>query len=41
VPMHDIFKGCSFFLAFEAVSTAILFAFPIISTYLPGTMYGR
>ena len=41
VPMHDIFKGCSWFLMFEAVSTTIIFAFPIISTWLPGTMYGR
>jgi tripartite ATP-independent transporter DctM subunit len=41
VPMHDIFKGCSWFLVFEAVSTAIIFAFPLISTWLPGTMYGR
>jgi tripartite ATP-independent transporter DctM subunit len=41
VPMHDIFKGCSWFLIFEAVSTAMIFAFPIISTWLPGTMYGR
>ncbi len=41
VPMHDIFRGCSWFLVFEAVSTAILFAVPIISTWLPGTMYGR
>ncbi len=41
VPMHDIFRGCSWFLLLEAISTAILFAFPIISTFLPGTMYSR
>jgi TRAP-type C4-dicarboxylate transport system permease large subunit len=41
VPMHDIFRGCLWFLVFEAVSTAILVAFPVISTFLPGTMYGR
>jgi tripartite ATP-independent transporter DctM subunit len=41
VPMHDIFKGCSWFLMFEVVSTSILFAFPILSIWLPGTMYGR
>ncbi len=41
VPMHDIFKGCSWFLMFEVVSTTIIFAFPIISTWLPATMYGR
>lgn len=41
VPMHDMFKGCSWFLVFEVVSTAILIAFPAISTFLPDTMYGR
>jgi len=41
VPMHDIFRGCSWFLLFEVVSTAILVAVPAISTFLPGTMYGR
>jgi tripartite ATP-independent transporter DctM subunit len=41
VPMHDIFKGCSWFLLLEAVSTGLLFVFPIICTYLPSTMYGR
>jgi len=41
VPMHDIFRGCTWFLMFEAVSTAIIFAFPVITTWLPGTMYGR
>jgi len=41
VPMHDIFKGVSWFLIFEAVSVALLVAFPIISTWLPSTMYAR
>ena len=41
VPMHDIFRGCFWFLIFEAVSVAILVAFPIISTWLPSTMYAR
>ncbi|MBI5570363.1 MAG: TRAP transporter large permease [Desulfomonile tiedjei] len=41
VPMHDIFKGCAFFLLLEAVSVALLVAFPIISTWLPSTMYAR
>jgi len=41
VPMHDIFKGCSWFLLFEAVSTALIFAFPTVSTWLPAAMYGR
>jgi len=41
VPMHEIFKGCGVFLAFEAISTALLFAFPSITTWLPSTMYGR
>lgn len=39
VPMHDIFKGCFWFLIFEVVSTAIIFAFPSISTFLPNMMY--
>ncbi len=41
VPMHDIFKGCFWFLLFEVVSTTLIFVFPWISTWLPGTMYGR
>jgi len=41
VPMHDIFKGCGIFLIFEAVSVALLIAFPIITTWLPSTMYAR
>ncbi len=41
VPMHEMFKGCAIFLLFEAISIAILFAFPSITTWLPGTMYGR
>lgn len=41
IPMHDIFKGCSWFVVFEAISTALIFAFPLISTWLPSTMYGK
>jgi tripartite ATP-independent transporter DctM subunit len=41
VPMHEIFEGCFWFLLFEVVSIVLLFTFPIISTYIPMTMYGR
>jgi len=41
VPMHDIFKGCSWFWVFNIVATAVLFAFPVISTFLPASMYGK
>lgn len=40
VPMHEIFKGCYWFFLFNIVATAILFFFPVISTFLPSTMYG-
>jgi TRAP-type C4-dicarboxylate transport system permease large subunit len=39
--MHEIFKGCFWFLLFEFASLALLFAFPWISTVLPYSMYGR
>ncbi|MGQ9777061.1 MAG: TRAP transporter large permease [Thermodesulfobacteriota bacterium] len=41
VPLEDIFKGCSWFIIFEVISTSIILFFPILSTYLPSTMYGR
>jgi TRAP-type C4-dicarboxylate transport system permease large subunit len=41
VPMHDIFKGCSWFWVFNIIATAFLFAFPVISTFLPASMYGK
>lgn len=41
VPLEDIFKGCFWFIIFEVISTSIILFFPILSTYLPGTMYGR
>ncbi|MCX5874355.1 MAG: TRAP transporter large permease [Deltaproteobacteria bacterium] len=41
VPMNEIFRGCFWFLLFEAVSIVVLFMFPVISTYIPMTMYGR
>ena len=41
VPMHEIFRGCFWFLLFEAFGIAILFAFPWISTVIPASMYGR
>ena len=39
VPLTDIFKGCMWFVVFELISTAILFLFPILSYWLPETMY--
>lgn len=41
VPMHDIFQGTAWFWVFNVIATAILFAFPVISTFLPATMYGK
>jgi TRAP-type C4-dicarboxylate transport system permease large subunit len=41
VPMHEIFEGCFWFLIFEVVSIVLLFMFPLISTLIPMTMYGR
>jgi TRAP-type C4-dicarboxylate transport system permease large subunit len=41
VPMHEIFRGCFWFLLFEAIGILILFAFPWISTVIPASMYGR
>ncbi|MFZ3045011.1 MAG: TRAP transporter large permease, partial [Desulfatirhabdiaceae bacterium] len=38
VPLTDIFKGCSWFVIFELISTAILFAIPALTTWLPMSM---
>jgi tripartite ATP-independent transporter DctM subunit len=38
VPLSDIFKGCSWFVIFELVTTLILFLFPMLSYWLPLTM---
>lgn len=38
VPLTDIFKGCSWFVLFELISTAILFAIPALTTWLPMSM---
>jgi C4-dicarboxylate transporter DctM subunit len=40
VPLASIFKGCLWFVIFELITTALLFFFPIISTWLPMTMAG-
>lgn len=40
VPLADIFKGCLWFVIFELITTAILFLFPLLSTWLPATMAG-
>jgi TRAP-type C4-dicarboxylate transport system permease large subunit len=39
VPLHDIFRGCLWFLIFDVITIAILFLFPVISIWLPSTMY--
>lgn len=39
IPLSDIFKGCLWFVLFELITTAILFAFPVLSNWLPMTMY--
>lgn len=38
VSLTDIFKGVAWFLLFNAIATAILVAFPVLSTWLPNTM---
>lgn len=37
-PLHEIFNGAWWFVAMEIVTTAILFFFPVIVTWLPDTM---
>jgi len=37
-PLHQIFKGAWWFVIMEIITTAILFFFPIIITWLPDTM---
>jgi len=39
IPLTDIFRGCLWFLLFDVVTIALLWLFPIISTWLPSTMY--
>ena len=39
IPLTDIFRGCLWFLLFDVVTVALLWLFPIISTWLPSTMY--
>lgn len=38
VSLTDIFRGVAWFLLFNAFATAILIAFPVLSTWLPNTM---
>ncbi|OGA12736.1 MAG: hypothetical protein A3H32_15970 [Betaproteobacteria bacterium RIFCSPLOWO2_02_FULL_63_19] len=38
VPLHDIFRGCLWFLACEVVIMTLIIAFPQISLWLPNTM---
>ncbi|MBU0733380.1 MAG: TRAP transporter large permease [Proteobacteria bacterium] len=39
VPLTDIFKGCLWFLLFDLVTITVLWLFPVLTTWLPGTMY--
>lgn len=39
IPLEKIFRGVTWFIAWELVSTALLFAFPFISTWLPSLIY--
>ena len=39
VPLTDIFRGCLWFLLFDVVTIIILWLFPAVTTWLPGTMY--
>jgi tripartite ATP-independent transporter DctM subunit len=39
VALHDIFRGCFWFLACEVVIMTLLIAFPQISLWLPATMH--
>jgi tripartite ATP-independent transporter DctM subunit len=38
VPLHDIFRGCFWFLVCEVIIMALLIAFPQLSLWLPQTM---
>ncbi len=38
IPLHDIFRGCFWFLACEVLIMTLLIAFPEISLWLPRTM---
>lgn len=39
VPLTDIFRGCLWFLLFDVVTILLLWVFPILTTWLPSTMY--
>ncbi|MCL4442427.1 MAG: TRAP transporter large permease [Firmicutes bacterium] len=39
VPLEDVFRGSGMMLAFEAITLALLLFFPVISTWLPSTMF--
>ncbi|MBC8460905.1 MAG: TRAP transporter large permease [Deltaproteobacteria bacterium] len=39
VPLTDIFRGCLWFLLFDLVTITVLWLFPVLTTWLPGTMY--
>jgi len=38
VPLHDIFRGCFWFLVCEVIIMTLLIAFPQLSLWLPQTM---
>lgn len=41
VPLEDVFRGTGMMLAFEVLTLVLLLAFPIISTWLPSTMFAK
>jgi TRAP-type C4-dicarboxylate transport system permease large subunit len=36
--LGDIIRGCAWFMVMDVLTIIILIAFPLISTWLPGTM---
>jgi TRAP-type C4-dicarboxylate transport system permease large subunit len=38
IPVEEVFRGAGVFIMFEAVTIAILLAFPILTTWLPSIM---
>jgi C4-dicarboxylate transporter DctM subunit len=39
VPLADVFRGCLWFMMLDLIIIIVLFFFPVISTWLPSTMY--
>lgn len=39
IPLEDVFRGVAWFFLFEVITLSLLIAFPVLSTWLPMTMY--